>query len=117
MLVWRDLVSPFDEREMSIVTAFAGQAAMAINGVKLVQELQERRAELDRKVGELEALREVGEAVSSSLDLDQVLATIATHAVELSGTDGGSIMEYEEQDRSFTVRSVYRTESSVVAII
>ena len=114
LAVWRNEVSPFDEREMAIVTAFAGQAAMAINGVKLVQELQARRAELARKVDELEALREVGEAVSSSLDLDQVLATIATHAVELSGTDGGSIMEYDEPERRFLVRSVYRTPPEVV---
>ena len=114
LALWRNEVSPFDEREMAIVTAFAGQAAMAINGVKLVQELQARRAELARKVDELEALREVGEAVSSSLDLDQVLATIATHAVELSGTDGGSIMEYDEPERRFLVRSVYRTPPEVV---
>ena len=66
-------VNPFDEREMAIVSAFAVQAAMAINGVKLVQQLEARRSELARKVEELEALREVGEAVSSSLDLDDVL--------------------------------------------
>lgn len=63
MSVWRNEVSPFDEREMAIVTAFAGQAAMALNGVRLMQELEARRAELARKVEELEALREVGEAV------------------------------------------------------
>ena len=56
---------------MAIVSAFAGQAAMAVNGVKLVQELEARGAELAKKVDELEALREVGEAVSSSLDVDQ----------------------------------------------
>ena len=67
-----------------------------------------RGAELATKVEQLEALREVGEAVSSSLDLDEVLATIVEHAVELSGTDGGSIMEYDERDRCFQVRSVYR---------
>ena len=61
---------------MAIVTAFAGQAAMAVNGVRLVQELQAGRAELARKVDQLEALAEVGEAVSSSLDPDEVLATI-----------------------------------------
>ena len=114
LLVWRNEVNPFDEREKAIVSAFAVQAAMAMNGVKLVQQLESRSGELARKVEELEALREVGEAVSSSLDVDNVLATIAKHAVELSGTDGGSIMEYAEQDRSFTVRSVYRTEPSVV---
>ncbi len=114
MSIWRNEVSPFGEREMAIVTAFAGQAAMAINGVKLVQELQAGRAELARKVGELEALRNVGEAVSSSLDVDHVLSTIAMHAVELSGTSGGSIMEYDDSERRFVVRSVYRTSPEVV---
>jgi signal transduction histidine kinase/ActR/RegA family two-component response regulator len=112
--LWRNEVRPFDEREMAIVTAFAGQAAMAINGVKLVQELQAGRAQLARKVDELEALREVGEAISSSLDLDHVLTTIAMHAVELSGTTGGSIMEYDEAEHGFVVRSVYRTPPEVV---
>jgi signal transduction histidine kinase/CheY-like chemotaxis protein len=114
LTVWRNDVSPFDEREMAIVAAFAVQAAMAVNGVKLVQQLESRSAELARKVGELEALREVGEAVSSSLDVDNVLATVAMHAVELSGTDGGSIMEYSARDRCFMVRSVYRTDPHVV---
>jgi signal transduction histidine kinase/ActR/RegA family two-component response regulator len=114
MSIWRNEVSPFGDREMAIVTAFAGQAAMAIKGVKLVQELQAGRAELARKVGELEALRMVGEAVSSSLDVDHVLSTIAMHAVELSGTDGGSIMEYNDPERRFAVRSVYRTSPKVV---
>jgi signal transduction histidine kinase len=114
MSIWRNKVSPFGEREMAIVTAFAGQAAMAINGVKLVQELQVGRAELARKVEELEALRNVGEAVSSSLDVDHVLSTIAMHAVELSGTSGGSIMEYDDSERRFVVRSVYRTPLEVI---
>ena len=112
--LWRDEVKPFDEREMRIVTAFAGQAALAVNGVQLVQQLEARGGELARRVEELEALREVGEAVSSSLDVDLVLSTIAMHAVTLSGTDGGSIMEYSERDRCFRVRSVYRTRPEVV---
>jgi signal transduction histidine kinase/CheY-like chemotaxis protein len=114
MSIWRNEVSPFGDREMAIVTAFAGQAAMAINGVRLVEELQAGRTELARKVGELEALRMVSEAVSSSLDVDHVLSTIAMHAVELSGTDGGSIMEYNDRERRFAVRSVYRTSPDVV---
>jgi signal transduction histidine kinase/ActR/RegA family two-component response regulator len=114
LTVWRNEASPFDDREMAIVTAFAGQAAMAVNGVRLVQELESRGAELAKKVEELEALREVGEAVGSSLDVDEVLSTIAMHAVELSRTDGGSIMEYSDRDRCFMVRSVYQTDRDVV---
>ncbi len=112
--LWRNEVNPFRDREMAIVTAFAGQAAMAVNGVRLVQELEARSAELAKNVERLEALREVGEAVSSSLDVDHVLATIAMHAVALSGTDGGSIMEYSDHDRCFVVRSVHRTDPAVV---
>lgn len=44
--IWRGEVRPFDEREMSIGSAFAGQAAVAVNQVKLVQLLQEQSAEL-----------------------------------------------------------------------
>ena len=114
LFVWRNDVSPFDEREQAIVSAFAVQAAMAVSNVKLVQQLEARSSELAKKVEELEALREVGEAVSSSLDVDNVLSTIVMHAVVLSDTDGGSIMEYSEQDRCFLVRSVYRTDPSVI---
>jgi signal transduction histidine kinase len=107
LAVWRNDVSPFDEHEMAIVASFAGQAALAVKSVQLVQQLEARSTELARKVDELEALREIGEAVSSSLDLDHVLSTIAMQAVELSGTDGGSIMEFVERERCFLVRSVY----------
>lgn len=112
--VWRNEVRPFDDREMGIVSAFAVQAAIAVRGVTLVQQLETRKVELARKVDALEALRAVGDAVSSTLDLDDVLHTIAEHAVALSGTDGGSIMEYDEQDRRFVVRSVHRTAPEVV---
>jgi signal transduction histidine kinase/ActR/RegA family two-component response regulator len=128
LTVWRNAVSPFDDREQGLVTAFAGQAAMAVNSVKLVQQLEARGAELEarglelearsaelaRKVGELEALRKVGEVVNSSLDVANVLATIAKHAVRISATDGGSIMEYDEAGRCFLVRSVYQTDPSVI---
>jgi GAF domain-containing protein len=114
LVVWRNEVSPFSQGEQDLVTAFAGQAAMAVNSVKLVQQLEARGAELARKVGELEALREVGEAVNSSLDVVKVLSTIAKHAVKISATDGGSIMEYDEDARCFLVRSVYQTDPSVI---
>jgi signal transduction histidine kinase/ActR/RegA family two-component response regulator len=117
LAVWRNEVSPFTEREMAIVAAFAGHAALAVSSVHLVQELESRGAELAKKVEELEALRKIGEAVSSSLDVDDVLSTVAMHAVQLSGTDGGSIMEYFEREQCFLVRGVYRTSQDVVSAL
>ena len=99
--VWRNEVRPFDEREVGIVSAFAVQAAMAVKGVGLVQQLETRRAELAPKVDAAGGAPRVGEAVSSSLDLEDVLDTIASARSQLSGTDGGSIMEYDQQDHRF----------------
>ena len=42
-------------------------------GVQLVQELEQRSRQLAQSVHELSALGEVSQAVSSSLDLDEVL--------------------------------------------
>ena len=72
--------------------------------------LEARSAELASKVDQLEALSEVGEAVRSSLDLDEVLETIVTNAVRLTGTDGGSIMEYDEASGVFFVRARLRQQ-------
>ena len=63
----------------------------------------------------MEALAEVGEAISSTLDADEVLTTIVEHAVELSGADGGSLMEYDEESRLFRVRTTYGTSDDVRA--
>ncbi|MEO6143656.1 MAG: GAF domain-containing protein [Dermatophilaceae bacterium] len=112
--VWRTSVEPFDERVSSLLTTFAAQAALALRNVQLVRALKSGSAQLARKVEQLEALAEVGKAVSSSLDADEVLTTIVTHAVELSGTDGGSLMEYDEHTHLFGVRTAYGTSPRVL---
>ncbi len=111
--VWRTTVEPFDEHTRTLLSTFAEQAALALRNVELSAALQARSAELARKVDEMEALAEVGEAISSTLDPDEVLATIVEHAVELSGADGGSLMEYDEESRLFRVRTTYGTSDDV----
>jgi signal transduction histidine kinase/CheY-like chemotaxis protein len=104
--VWRTRVNPFSDRAMEVLTTFAAQAALAVRTVDLVTTLEKRTGELGRKVDQLEALGTVGQAVSSSLNLTEVLNTIITQAVQLSGSDGGSIYEYDEDTREFRVETV-----------
>ena len=92
-------VRPFTEKQIKLLETFADQAVIAIENVRLFKELEERTRELVRSVGELKALGEVGQAVSSTLDLETVLATIVSHAVQLSGTDSGVIYEFDETTR------------------
>ncbi len=85
--------------------------------MRLFKELQERTQELTRSVEELRALGEVGQAVSSSLDIQSVLTSIVSHAVELSQTDAGTIYEFDEAAQVFVPRANYgMTEELIEAL-
>ena len=101
IVIRRTEVRPFSDKQIALLKTFADQAVIAIENVRLFKELDARTNELARSVGELKALGEVGQAVSSTLDLETVLTRIVSHAVQLSGTDGGAIYEYDEPRKSF----------------
>ena len=110
----RTEVRPFSEKQIALLKTFADQAVIAIENVRLFQELEARTRELARSVGELKALGEVGQAVSSTLDLETVLTRIASHAVQLSGADGGAIYEYDETTQEFHLRGSHQIEKELV---
>ena len=95
----------FSPKQVTLLETFADQAVIAIENVRLFTELQARTQELTRSVGQLTALGEVGRAVSSTLDLETVLTTIVSRAIQLSGTDGGSVYEYDEAVEEFSLRA------------
>lgn len=107
--VWRIQVHPFSGGAVEVLTTFAAQAALAVRTVDLVRTLESRTDELGRKVSQLEALGAVGQAVNSSLNPNEVLNTIITQAVQLSGSDGGSIYKFDEDAREFHVETVCGT--------
>jgi signal transduction histidine kinase/CheY-like chemotaxis protein len=109
----RSTVAPFDERTIELVTTFAAQGAIATQNVRLFCELQEQSVELSRSVDELRALGEISQAVSSSLDVDEVLGTIVARAVELSGAEGGSIFEFEPPSGEFALRACFGTSAAL----
>ena len=98
-------VRPFTASRSPLLETFADQAVIAIENARLFGELQDRTRELAQSVEELQALGAVSQAVSSTLDLQQVLTTVLEHAVELSGMDGGSIFEYDEATGEFHDRA------------
>ena len=107
--VWRTQVDPFSDRAVEVLTTFAAQAALAVRTVDLIRTLESRTDELGRKVTQLEALGAVGQAESFSLNLTEVLNTIITQAVQVSGTDGGSIYGFDEDAREFRIEAVCDT--------
>ena len=113
--LWRTKVEPFDERATAMLSTFAAQAAAVVRNLHLVRELEGRQRELARKVEQLQALNEVGETVSSTLDLDEVLFKIILNAVRFAECDGGSIMEYVEAERRFLARTTYPSSPELLS--
>jgi GAF domain-containing protein len=101
-------------KHIKLLETFADQAVIAIENVRLFQDVEARTRELARSVDELKALGEVGRAVSSTLDLETVLSTIVAHAVQLSATNGGIIYEHDEPTQEFHLRATYRMEPELV---
>ncbi len=95
-------------KQVALLKAFADQAVIAIENVRLFQELRARTAALARSVAELQALGEVGQAVSSTLDLQTVLTTVLVRAAELSECDGGVIWEFHDATQTFHVMATHR---------
>ena len=103
--VTRAEVGSFSPAEVELLQTFAAQAVIAIENARLLTELRARTQQLTRSVEQLTALGEVGRAVSSTLDLETVLITIVSRAVELSGLDGGVVFEYDENAQEFVQRA------------
>src|SRR5262249_13001480 len=116
IVLWRKQVHPFTDKQIELVTTFADQAVIAIENVRLFDEVRARTRELAQSVEELQALGEVSQAVNSSLDLQTVLATIVAKAVQLSGTDAGAIYVFEEE-QLFRLRATFGFSEDLIAAV
>jgi signal transduction histidine kinase/HAMP domain-containing protein len=83
----------------------------------LEHKVEVRTQELARSVKEMEALGEVSHAVSSTLDLQTVLATIVAHAAKLSGAEAGALYEFDEAIQEFRLRATHQLGDELIQII
>ncbi|HEY5636074.1 MAG TPA: GAF domain-containing protein [Burkholderiales bacterium] len=107
----------FDDDEVALIKAFADQAVIAIENVRLFNELKSRTEALTRSVGQLTALGEVGQAISATLDVETVLKTIVSHAMRLTGLDAGVIYEYDIASEGFQLRASENFDDETVGTL
>ena len=117
IILTRGVVQPFDQRQIELVSTFADQALIAIENVRLFDEVQARTSELSQSVDELRALGEVSQAVNSTVDLATVLNTIVAKATQLSGTEAGAIYVFDDEVREFHLRATYGMDDSMIGAI
>jgi GAF domain-containing protein len=110
----RTRVDPFTQQQIDLVTTFADQAVIAIENVRLFDEVQARTRELTQSVEELRALDQVTQAVNSTVDLETVLTTIVAKATQLSSTEAGAIYVFDDANHEFRLRATYGLDDAVV---
>ena len=97
----RQRVEPFSDKQIELVRTFADQAVIAIENARLFNELRARTTELGSSVAELKMLNEVAQAVSSTLDLRTVLSTVLNASLGVTWANAGAIFRYIRAERAF----------------
>src|SRR5260221_611337 len=114
IVLTRRAVRPFTDKQVELVSTFADQAVIAIENVRLFEEVQTRARELSQSVEELRALGEVSQAVNSTVDLETVLNTIVAKATQLSGTEAGAIYVFDQTVQEFHLRATYGMDGAII---
>jgi GAF domain-containing protein len=96
ILVRRTEVRPFEEKHIALLKAFADQAAISIENVRLLNELRQRTADLSESLEQQTATSEVLQVVSSSPgDLEPVFAAMLEKAARICDANFGNIFRLD----------------------
>jgi GAF domain-containing protein/DNA-binding response OmpR family regulator len=96
LLIRRAEVRPFTDKQIALLTTFAGQAVIAIENVRLFDEVQARTRELTEALEQQTATSEVLQIISSTLgELTPVFETMLANAVRLCQAKFGSLYLHE----------------------
>jgi GAF domain-containing protein len=99
VVLYRQEVRPFTDKQIALVTNFAAQAVIAIENTRLLNELRQRTDDLSQRTDDLtEALEqqtatsEVLKVISTSQgELDPVFQAMLANAVKLCGSSYGAL--------------------------
>src|SRR5262249_44657963 len=111
IVLGRNSVRPFTDRQIELVTTFADQAVIAIENVRLFDEVQARTRELSESLQQHTATADVLKVISrSAFDLKSVLQTLVESAGRLCDADYATITRQKDGVLFFAEAYGYSSE-------
>jgi GAF domain-containing protein len=106
ILLGRHAIEPFTDKQIELVETFADQAVIAIENVRLFDEVQARTRDLTESLQQQTATADVLKVISrSTFDLQTVLSALIESAARLCSADQGAITR--EIDGTFFRAATY----------
>src|SRR5262249_22030623 len=97
IVLTRTAVRPFTDKQIEVLTTFADQAVIAIENVRLFDEVQARTTELTEALDQQTATSEVLKVISSSPgELEPVFRAALANAVRICEAKFGHLQLYKD---------------------
>jgi two-component system, NtrC family, sensor kinase len=115
IVIYRQEVRPFSEKQIGLVASFANQAVIAIENTRLLKELRQRTDDLTESLEQQTATSEVLQVISSSPgELEPVFQKMLENATRVCGANFGLMNLWD--GNSFTMASGYNVPPAFAAL-